>query len=488
LLLAGGPGTLRRLAVYVSETTTVGRYVLYNRIGAGGTAAVHLGRLLASGGFSRTVAIKRLHPWLAADPVFAAMLLDEARLAARITHSHVVPILDVVSTSGELFLVLEYVPGESLSSLVQATMDRGARIPLPVAVAIVSGLLHGLSAAHEARDENGVPLGIVHRDISPQNVLVGIDGHARIIDFGIAKAAGRLQTTQEGQLKGKLRYMAPEQLRDEAVSPRTDIYAATVVLWELLTSKRLFGTSTDQALVAAILMGEATMPGSIASARVPGDPDATVAMGRLDEVVRKGLDHDPSRRFASAHEMLVALEHCVTPATPAVVAEWLLSIAGPSVQERAMLVAEIERRSLPSEGFASKSAESIATEPTYVRDRPAAPAPRVRKRRLLLGLVAASIAGVVVFVALRAVHGGVSAEPVAQADAHVDLVLVPVETRPPASPPSAEAEAAMPPPAAHTPRRSRPRAVADPSAPTSRCDPPFVWDDAGTKRYKPECM
>ncbi|HEX7603641.1 MAG TPA: serine/threonine-protein kinase, partial [Polyangiaceae bacterium] len=172
----------------------LGRYALHAEIAAGGMATVYLGRLHGAVGFGRTVAIKRLHPHLAKDPEFVSMFLDEAHLAARVQHPNVVPTLDVVTSDRELFLVLEYVRGESFSALIRAARAAGQTLPIPVVVAVVVGLLNGLHAAHEATDEQGKPLGIVHRDVSPQNVLVGADGVARVLDFGVAKAATRLQT------------------------------------------------------------------------------------------------------------------------------------------------------------------------------------------------------------------------------------------------------------------------------------------------------
>src|SRR6185295_12747149 len=150
----------------------------------------------------RTVAIKRLHAQFAKNPEFVSMFLDEARIAARIRHPNVVATLDVVATEGELFLVMDYVQGESLSRLAKATRIRKERIPPRVLASVMSGALHGLHAAHEAKNERGEPLSIVHRDISPQNILVGTDGTARVLDFGVAKASGRIQNTKEGHLKG----------------------------------------------------------------------------------------------------------------------------------------------------------------------------------------------------------------------------------------------------------------------------------------------
>ena len=232
----------------------LGRYVLFDAIARGGMATIHFGRLSGPVGFSRTVAIKRLHANFATDPEFVAMFLDEARLAARIRHPNVVPTLDVVATHGEVFIVLEYVAGESLAKLWRAHHDKGEIVPIPFSMAIMAHTLHGLHAAHEVTDEHGEPLGMVHRDVSPQNVIVGTDGIARVLDFGVAKAAGRLQETGDsGALKGKLAYMAPEQLTGRSVSRQTDIYAASVILWELLTGKRLVDGDNDAQRAAKVL-------------------------------------------------------------------------------------------------------------------------------------------------------------------------------------------------------------------------------------------
>ncbi|HEY6462542.1 MAG TPA: serine/threonine-protein kinase, partial [Polyangiaceae bacterium] len=222
----------------------VGRYAVFDEIAVGGMATVHVGRLLGPAGFSRTVAMKHLHKQFAGDPEFVAMFLDEARIAARIRHPNVVSTLDVVTLDGELYLVMDYVAGESVAHLLRGLRRRDAFVPPRIAVTIACDMLAGLHAAHEATDDHGQPLGIVHRDVSPQNVLVGTDGSARVVDFGVAKAAGRMQTTREGQVKGKAAYMAQEQLRGGAVDRRTDVYSAAVVLWETLTGERLFKSDT----------------------------------------------------------------------------------------------------------------------------------------------------------------------------------------------------------------------------------------------------
>jgi serine/threonine protein kinase len=311
----------------------VGRYVLFDEIASGGMASVHFGRMRGSVGFARSVAVKRLHRHLASDPDFVAMFLDEARLAARIHHSNVVDTLDVVTIGSELILVMEYVHGESLSMLLRAIRRAGGVVPPPIAASVLSGVLHGLHAAHEATSEQGEPLGIVHRDMSPQNVIVGADGIARVLDFGVAKALTRTQTTREGQLKGKLAYMAPEQLRRGVVDRRADIYAASVVLWETLTAERMHDADDEAGLVMSIIEGKAEPP----SSRVADIPF------ELDTVVMRGLDVDSSKRYPTALEMADALENAIAPARPREVAEWVAKNAPAALAKRADRLAAIER-------------------------------------------------------------------------------------------------------------------------------------------------
>ncbi|HEY8075937.1 MAG TPA: serine/threonine-protein kinase, partial [Labilithrix sp.] len=316
-----------------SAGLVIGRYVLYDEIAAGGMATVHFGKLLGAAGFARTVAIKRLHAQHARDADFTTMFLDEARLAARIRHPNVVAVLDVLHQQGELFLVMDYVQGESFSRLMRAV--RPSIVPTRIALSIMTGVLNGLHAAHEATTESGEPLSIVHRDVSPQNIMVGTDGVARVLDFGVAKAANRAQTTREGTVKGKLSYMAPEQLLTEAVDRRADVYAAAVVLWEALTGERLFEGDNQGRVVRKILDEPVPTP----SSRVPGFTKA------LDDAVMRGLERDVTKRFATAREFATALERCMPMATSTEIGEWVESIGGSALGERAKRVKEIESRS-----------------------------------------------------------------------------------------------------------------------------------------------
>ncbi|NUP13734.1 MAG: serine/threonine protein kinase [Polyangiaceae bacterium] len=309
----------------------IGRYALFDALATGGMATVHFGRLLGPVGFARTVAIKRLHPQYASDPEFVSMFLDEARMCARIRHPNVVPTLDVVATKGELFLVMEYIHGESLGLLMKTLTKRGERMPWKIAVSVLAGTLHGLHAAHEAKDERGIPLALVHRDVSPQNVLVGVDGMARVVDFGIAKATGRLHVTRENAVKGKLGYMAPEQMAAESITRQADVYSAAVVLWEALAGKRLFEGESEAVILSRVLTGEVKVPSSLTS-DVPKE---------LDEIVMKGLSREVGVRFKTAKEFALALER-LGPAALGDVGDWVERTAGASLERRSSRVAEVE--------------------------------------------------------------------------------------------------------------------------------------------------
>jgi serine/threonine-protein kinase len=340
----------------------IGRYALYGKIASGGMATVHLGSLLGPVGFSRTVAIKRMHPQLIEESEFVSMFLDEARLAARIRHPNVVPTLDVVATEAELFLVMEYIHGDTLARLLRRMAAERRTAPLPIVAAIFSGVLHGLHAAHEAKNERGEPLRIVHRDVSPQNIIVGTDGVPRVLDFGVAKATGRLQTTVVGQLKGKIAYMAPEQVQGKGATRQTDIYAVSAVLWEALVGTRLFKDDKDAAMLQRVLDGE-VLPPSVHSSAVSAEVDA---------LVMRGLDRDPGKRFGTAREMAAAIEAALPLAIPVQVGEWVEATAGAMLVSQAARVAEIETGH--SDATAAPPAAVVAPPPEAAQAPAAEPA------------------------------------------------------------------------------------------------------------------
>jgi serine/threonine-protein kinase len=456
-------------------------------------ATVHLGRLVGPGGFAHTVAIKRLHAEYARSPDFVAMFLDEARLASRIHHANVVRIFEVFLDQGELLLVMEFVRGETLARLISLSREQQETVPLPIALAIVIGALWGLHAAHEATDESDAPLGIVHRDVSPQNVLVGVDGVPRLLDFGVAKAAAQLHTTRTGEIKGKVGYMAPEQIQSRGVDRRSDVYAMGVVAWEALTGRRLFSGDSDAAILYKILEHDVLEPGR-AGAQTSAE---------LDRAILRALSTDPSHRFDSAREFALALEEAGPVANPRQVGEWVARVARDSLAQRAAGILELER--------ADAQTDALGAEPRWGSNReapiipsegvPNAPPPTVteKARPLRRRLVAATVLVGCAVLGLWWIARG--PKQVTPANAVVDHRLESVLARPakadrvaaaPVSAPNASAITAPPiaplsatasaaPAAARTVLRA-------PRPKLKGCDPPFELLANGVKRYKPHCL
>jgi serine/threonine protein kinase len=258
---------------------------------------VYLGRMLADG-MAKTVAIKVLHPHLAEDTEMVNMFLDEARVATRLRHRNLVGVLDMDMLAKELVIVMEYIEGTTLSKLMSQLRARGEKVPIGVAIRIILDGLTGLHAAHDLLDEHGQPLGLVHRDVSPHNLLVGTDGVTRLTDFGVALAAGRLASTQpDGTVKGKLQYLAPEQVGRRNVDRRVDVFAAGIVLWECFAGRRLFDAPTEAETVTRVLRDPIEPPSLLRS-------EVSTA---LDEVCLHALEREPNRRFSTALEFAEAL-------------------------------------------------------------------------------------------------------------------------------------------------------------------------------------
>ncbi|HTQ49005.1 MAG TPA: serine/threonine-protein kinase, partial [Polyangiaceae bacterium] len=267
----------------------------------------------------------------------------------------------IVASEGEPLLVMEYIDGESLSSLLRAAHDRNEKVAVDVVAGVMTQALAGLHAAHEAKNDLGEPLGLVHRDVSPQNVLVGTDGVARVLDFGVAKALGKLHTTREGQLKGKLGYLAPEQVAGHTVTRRTDVFAAAVVLWEGLTGRRLFSADSEGGVLQRIM-------DTVVQAPSVHSPDVPAA---LDAVVLRGLSKEPADRFDSALEMAEAIEKAATPASARSIGQWVSDLAGPTLQARTRLIESIE---------SSTAGQAVAPQLPAAPAIPAAPTiPDVRE-------------------------------------------------------------------------------------------------------------
>lgn len=276
----------------------LGRYEILTQLATGGMASVYIARAQGVAGFERLVAIKVLHPHLAYEQEFISMFLDEARLAARIRHMNVVPTLDISDSPGDgYFLVMEYIEGNHLGVMLGRAAKRGERLPRPFVFRVLIDALQGLGAAHRLTDENGKPLKLVHRDVSPHNILIGTDGIARLTDFGVAKADVRMASTRAGQFKGKLSYMAPEQAASNETDQRSDLFSVGIILWESLTGRRLFKGDTNGATLNKLLNDPITKPSELWQDLEP-----------YDEVVMKALDRDPDRRFQTADELSEALD------------------------------------------------------------------------------------------------------------------------------------------------------------------------------------
>jgi serine/threonine-protein kinase len=378
-------------------------------------------------------------------------------------------VVDVVNDGGELLLVQEYVHGISLSVLQRAAAARGERLPPSVAAAIAVGMLDGLHAAHTARDEAGGALDLVHRDVSPQNVIVTADGNARVLDFGMAWARGRVTETVTGVVKGKLGYMAPEQLRGKELSAATDVWAVGVVLWEMLTGKRLFAGSEEE-VVERIVLGDVTPPSRLA-------PEVAA----LDEVVAHALTVAVADRFASADAMARAIETALRPAYASEVEGCVVALAGEQLRARADLVAKVE-------AAARKLGRDEVAAAAPAPARAASSARMASTTRIAAGV---GIAVLLIVGALAALGSGARDRP---SELVVDRTIVP----PPSAPSVAVAPSEMPSseappdddelpaagevrPKVHVPpTRSRP--VKNP------CAIPFTFDDAGRKAYKRECL
>jgi len=261
-------------------------------------AGVYAGRAVGVAGFERLVAIKVLHPHLAYEEEFISMFLDEARLAARIRHPNVVATLDISDSDGDgYFIVMEYIEGDHFGGLLGKAARGGERLPTPVVVRVVLDALGGLNAAHNLVDETGTPLELVHRDVSPHNVMVGKDGISRLTDFGVAKAQVRLSSTRAGQFKGKLSYMAPEQASTGMADQRSDLFSMAIILWEGLTGRRLFRAENNAATLNKILREPIPMPSELF-------PELTA----FDAVLTKALSREPAERYQTAEDLLEAIE------------------------------------------------------------------------------------------------------------------------------------------------------------------------------------
>ncbi len=281
----------------------LGKYTLVRRLATGGMAELFLAIQRSVGGFEKLIVIKRILPSMNQDRAFIGMLLHEARVAATLSHPNIVQIFDVGSADGAYFIAMEHIDGEDLRSIVRQLKSRKAvEFPIEQALSIVLGVCAGLAYAHEKSDLDGRALNIVHRDVSPQNVVITFSGDVKVVDFGIAKSdSGPWEDTKSGRLKGKVAYMSPEQARGEPIDSRSDIFAAGVMLFELTTGRRLFKAPSEYETFKLICERDYPLPSHVRS----GYPAA------LEAIVMRALEKDPRSRWQSAREMQWAIEELV---------------------------------------------------------------------------------------------------------------------------------------------------------------------------------
>jgi serine/threonine protein kinase len=319
-----------------------GRYELLHLLARGGMAEIFVARAPGVGGFEKLVVIKRILPEMTANHEFVGLFLDEARLAGTLHHSNIAQVFDAGLEGGRYFMAMEYVHGRDVGTILRSVAKRGESLPLAEALAIVTGVCAGLHYAHEQTQPDGRPLGLIHRDVSPSNVLVTYDGWPKLVDFGIAKAITRTVETQQGRIRGKAAYMSPEQVLGRPLDRRSDIFSLGIVLYEMTTMTRLFKRATDFDTMKQLVEHPAPPPGS----RCPGYPT------RLEEIVLKALSRDRDRRYQTAEELQSDLEEFARGEKLSLASAGLACLMGELFPDQ-VGVWELPREEAPDEGLDS---------------------------------------------------------------------------------------------------------------------------------------
>ncbi len=508
----------------------LGRYLVIAELGRGGMAEVYLAVARGPSGFSKLVVLKLLRAQYAEEEQFLEMFLDDARLAARLNHPNVIQTYEVAYEGGRQCIVMEYLDGRTLSEAWHGDVA----MPLPLAVRVLSDALSGLHHAHELTDIDGKPCGLVHRDISPQNIIVTYDGQVKVLDFGIAKASDSAGMTRTGTFKGKVRYAATERIVGGAeIDRRSDLFSMGVLLWEAATRQRLWSGMGDLAVMHRLASGE---PFPLPSSVDPTVPDA------IDAICARALSPSPDARYATALDMQDALEDYLAsassvPITSRAVAKFMIDTFASGrerfqrlVDEQLRLVAQAPVEELPTSmsrirsgeprlGVESSSVSWVPAGAMSIAFPPSSPAPpsqpssmlplpdsNARRRRLA--------AATLLFVGCTAVgawllgrgSAPVNAPPMSPATQSVAIVVPPLPTTPLVdSSPTADSAAPLPVPtitmAAPYPHRGvvpAPRGPPRTAAPTASpmpepkrevdCSSPYYVDDRGLKKIRAECL
>ncbi len=473
-MAAADPQKARRATPFPEK---VGAYQILLPIASGGMGVVYLARKRGAGGFEREVALKLTHVFLREQPEFAAQLVEEAKIASRIIHPNVVQVLDVEDDPYGVFLVMQYVEGDTLGAMMQAATAEGARVPTDIGLRVLCDALAGLHAAHELRDGTGGSAGVVHRDFTPQNILVGLDGVSRLTDFGVAKAATRAGgATRTGVVKGKTAYMAPEQVRAQPLDRRCDVWSAGVVAWELFAGRRMHEPGTDP---SALLLRIATEPPPRLRSIRPDIPR------EVDEAVAWALAHTRERRCPTAEQfrtrLLSACGGASAAAEPSAVGRYVERIAGAKLEERRARALAASRDATTGGGTrgegdgpqgqvqATRSAAPAVEESLVSAAVPRPPAPPSRRRWLLA--VEASVVGAAIVVLVAGVRRASLPAASSSAAAGTPSSMAPTATPAPAPPPDTATAAPIPPQTAEPPVLELPESTESKPAPPSASPP-----------------
>jgi len=381
------------------EDRRFGRYELLFRLASGGMAQLFVGRLRGVEGFEKLVVIKLIHEEYAQDTTFVKMFIDEARLLGRISHPNVVQVMELGQNDGAYYIAMEYVHGESLGAVANK-----AHIPLPIAARLISDAAAGLHAAHELRDPDGNLLGVVHRDVSPGNILISYGGAVKVTDFGVARATDNLSVTQVGTLKGKFSYMAPEYLKAGRVDRRSDIFALGVVLYEVTTRKRLFKGTLESRRPGR---EEQILPPSLAYEGYPEE---------LERIVMRALEGDPAMRFQTAQQMHNALEQyivgCGSPTLGSDLGELMTRSFAERMQKKRGLIGQSARviSALPEMANDGGSSSTLRGQTISQAERSRAQSVK-RQRNLLMVSTGLLLASAIIALAIYIMLPGPDPEP-----------------------------------------------------------------------------
>jgi serine/threonine-protein kinase len=414
-------------AVIGGRRGVIGKYQLCFRLASGGMARVYLARIQGPAGFEKLVALKRIHSHLADQPEFIEMFLDEARIASRINHPNICQVFDFGQDHGAYYISMEFLLGET-AGRVAGALNKEEEVDSErwgcIAARIVAEAAEGLHAAHELKGDKGESMKVVHRDVSPHNIFVTYDGAVKVVDFGIASAANRLHTTNEGTLKGRWPYMAPEQIQGGKIDRRVDIWALGVTLWEMLTRRRLFKRKNDAETIMAVVYGRFPTPSEV----------VTDLPKELDAVVMKALERDPERRFQTAREMGQAINQALTDHGKATgnaeISDLMGELFADRRERRTMMIEQartMQSGVIHPSPVEESAAEELESAEAVIADVEA-PKEATQRRAGLIGVVLGVVGGVLatLLLTLAFLGGDETPEPTTSQNAPPPETTVPI--------------------------------------------------------------